>query len=162
MRQCYTFPRYFVEGYDTPITKDYAWISVQEEDQPDAAPPRFYSPTKNEFLDKLNTLKLKFSDVEEVVEKKGLKSFHKSEIFHPPTKRDAKKIVDFILANTDKHIIVNCAAGISRSGAICLFLQDIFGYKWEHHGLGPSDPNMLLYRMLVNYYQSVKEKEENV
>lgn len=162
MRICYNVPRFFVEGYDKPIPNDYAWISIQEEDQPNAAPPRFYPPTKNEFFDKLNNLKLKFSDVEEVIEKKGLKSFHKSEFYNPPTKRDAKKIVDFVLANTDKHIIINCAAGISRSGAISLFLHDILGYKWDEHSKGVAQPNMLLYRMLVDYYQTVKEKKTDV
>jgi hypothetical protein len=162
MRKCFSAPRWFVEDYDKPVSSNFAWISIQEEDQPNAAPPRFYPPSKNQYLDKLNTLKLKFSDVTGVIEEKGLKSFHKSKFYNPPTKRHAKQIVDFILANEGKNFIVNCAAGISRSGAVCKFLHDMMGYDWNELGAETPRPNKVLYPMLVEYYQKHLKKEENV
>lgn len=68
-----------------------------------------------------NFLQVKMWDIEEdVLENNELK-------YEKPTDFELKKIVDFINNHKVKSIfIVHCSAGISRSGAVALFLYDKF------------------------------------
>ncbi len=122
---------------------DIAWISISE-------PKEQNTIVSNPILDSKPNLKLAFWDLNKIVDYKG-------EILHPPNKYDAKKIVDFILANPNKDIVVNCAAGVSRSGAVAQFCADILGYEWLEFGRKNAAPNSILYRLMVNYYQSQSE-----
>jgi len=50
----------------------------------------------------------------------------------------AEQILDFVIRNSDKDIFVNCDAGISRSTAVVVALEQIFNAKdvsddWPHH-----------------------------
>ena len=51
------------------------------------------------------------------------------------------------------RVIVNCAAGVSRSSAICKFLEDYMGYKWSDFGKEYALPNMLVYDLLKQAYE---------
>lgn len=48
------------------------------------------------------------------------------------TEEQAKELFDFILQNKDKKIcIVHCAAGISRSGAVGKFVNELYGEPYD-------------------------------
>lgn len=65
----------------------------------------------------------------------------------------ALKILDFININKDKHFIVNCGAGISRSAAICMYLHIIHGHKLrdDFWTVQRSRPNQLVLGALMAY-----------
>ena len=119
------------------IVKNPIWISVNE-------PDSIAYPTENPKLDDCS-LKLYFWDITQ-------ETPYGDEMLLPPTMDDAIQIVDFILANPDRDILTNCAAGISRSGAICQFCEDYLGYEWVQAFKNRAFPNTLLYRMMVAYY----------
>ena len=75
---------------------------------------------------------------------------------YPPTEWDAKAIVDFLLKHADKNVIVNCAAGISRSGAVAQFCEECLGYEWDEQDKRRAMPNYLLFKMMRDYYISIK------
>ena len=87
--------------------ENIAWISISEPDLPETI-------VHHKKLESGPHLKLSFWDVSERTE--GLWG----EIFEPPTKEYAAQIVDFLVKNKGRNILVNCAAGISRSGAVCV------------------------------------------
>lgn len=63
-----------------------------------------------------NFLQVRMWDVDKTVSKYEL-----------PNDLELKKIVDFINLNKDKdNFIIHCSAGISRSGAVALFIHDKF------------------------------------
>lgn len=125
--------------------EDYIWISISEPDKPD-------SIVNSKVLDQLPKLKLAFWDVCETME------FNR-DIIHPPSENDARQIVLFLLANPDKNIIVNCAAGVSRSGAVAQFCQDFLGCEWVGDGKWRASPNHKLYSMMRDYYRILVEKD---
>jgi rhodanese-related sulfurtransferase len=50
------------------------------------------------------------------------------------TSDDAKKIISFFLSHHEKQtksLIVHCTMGVSRSGAIAAFLNDLLNNDWE-------------------------------
>lgn len=111
-----------------------AWISFSEPEIPD-------SIISNHILRKLPNLKISCWDcVEEAVDVLG-------DVYLPPTKEQAAEIVNFILQNRGKNFIINCAAGISRSGAVCAFLEKNLGYDWTI-GANRARPNKLLLQMM--------------
>lgn len=139
---CYNLARPEAQAVRKPLSpNEYAWITIQEP---------YNQHIYNEHLDKLNTLKMKFWDVVEPVPIVG-----SDEIAQPPSEEEAKQIVDFILANKDKHIIVNCKAGSSRSGCICYFLEEYLRYEWMNDFKARAVPNYHLYSLLVKYYTSL-------
>jgi hypothetical protein len=144
-------PTYFPYSGDVieNVVKNPIWISVNEPDCID-------DPTYNPRLED-SCLKLFFWDIVK-------ETPYNDEILLPPSMEDAIKIVDFILANPDRDILTNCAAGISRSGAICKFCEDFLGYDWVQAFKNRAFPNMLLYRMMAEYYTDVLggEYAENV
>jgi len=128
--------------YDA-IGDNIAWVSINE--------PDLDYQTTNPILDKVPNLKMSFWDITTPLDFKG-------EILQPPSDEDAKAIVDFILTNKDRNILVNCAAGVSRSGAVCRFCEDILGYEWLQIGKELSIPNSVLYTKMVNYYNNFVEE----
>jgi len=115
-----------------------AWISIGEPE------PQFVRTT-NLILDSKPNLKLEFWDLDKPIEMGD-------ETLNPPSDEDAKQIVDFIVANKGKNIVVNCAAGVSRSGAVCRFCEDILGYEWLSFGKKLAIPNAALYSKMLRYY----------
>lgn len=124
-------------GIREMILTDPIWISISEPGRPN-------SQVVNTILDNTTHLKIDFWDITSEMT-------HEGELLLPPTKDDAKKIVDFIMSNPNRDILVNCAAGISRSSAICQFCEDVLHYKWGM-GKNVARPNSLLYRFMVNYH----------
>jgi hypothetical protein len=96
-------------------------------------------------LDQLPKLKLSIWDLTEVVK-------WKEEILMPPSEGDARKLVNFLVKYQDKSVICNCAAGVSRSGAVAQFCHDFLGHKWSEFYRGVALPNSTLYRLMVEYY----------
>ncbi len=47
-----------------------------------------------------------------------------------------EEIHDFVEENLDKHFVVHCDAGMSRSVAVGVFLQDVHGYTLHLHETG--------------------------
>ena len=112
---------------------DFVWICISE-------PGREIAGNIN-----VVSLKIEFYDLVEDIDG-----------FNAPTIDDAIKIVDFIEKHKGRNILVNCAAGISRSGAVCKFLEDYCGYEWEKFGKENSIPNKLLYSLLEEVYELEK------
>jgi len=142
MKRVFNVPRVAAEdfGNDDPrLPEKLVWISISEPGEPDTI-------VTNLFLEKCPTLKLSLWDLKESIEFNG-------EVIHPPSKEDAITIVDFLVQHTDKHVFVNCAAGVSRSGAVARFCQDFLGYRWPDFYKAVAIPNSVLYRLMVEYYQ---------
>lgn len=144
MTKCLNIHREAAQSYlSNDFTENCAWISIGEPNTPD-------SIIHNNFLDKLPNLRLQFWDVEKTID--GLFG----ELYAPPTKEHAAQIVDFVLENKPRNFLINCAAGISRSGAICAFLEKHLGYEWLEEGKQRSlkriGPNKLLLRIMEEYY----------
>lgn len=104
---------------------------------------------ENYFLD---TLKLKFWDVEEEIGR-----------FAPIHLVQAKEIYNFIMKNRNSEFLINCEAGVSRSAAIGLaieyLLRDFELYpKWEQF---PSKvlqhwrycPNMTVFEQIISFHE---------
>lgn len=144
--KCFNILRAAAKEFDIDLSPEkYAWISIQEPDLGAASFPHI----KNKYLDRLNNLKIKFADVSiPCLKAPGI-------VHYPPSEADAKQIVDFILANSGKTIIVNCAAGIARSGAICEFLEKYMGYTWPKNFKRYATPNRVLFNRLAQYYNSL-------
>ena len=143
MKTVVNVPRETVRNWHSYLDpNEVCWISIEEPDIRD-------SRITNEFLDELNHLKIAFWDIVSPVQIIG-----KDQIANPPTGEDAKKIVDFLLANQDKNVIVNCKKGISRSSGVAQFCQDFLNYKWLEEGQKIAVPNKLLYRLMKDYYSS--------
>jgi len=71
----------------------------------------------------------------------------------PINKDQAFEVVTFIEENKDKHFIVNCHAGISRSGAVCLFINKNYGHSLKKDFWALSHPNPYVFGMLQNAYE---------
>lgn len=134
-----------------PDIGDCAWISISEPEQQDTI-------VSNLVLDKFPKLKIAFWDIIKVDFYTNPKYGIENEELSPPSYSDARQIVNFILKNEGRDFVINCAAGFSRSTAICQFCENILGYKWiegdikEHYGKTWSNPNPVLYQKMVDYY----------
>lgn len=129
--------------------ENLSWVSIGEPFVPD-------SYVSNKYLEGSPHLRLAFWDVTEPTE--GLWG----ETYDPPTKEHAAKIVSFLKENRGRNILVNCAAGISRSGAVCAFLEKHMNYEWlpagkqrtyKKHG-----PNLKLLELMEDYYLACAHK----
>ena len=79
-----------------------------------------------DFTNNKNLLKLWFDDVSEPTTWNGMED----KLFNAD---DARKVVEFIKEKQDNvdTFIVHCTAGISRSGAVGMFIKDYFGCEIE-------------------------------
>lgn len=99
-------------------------------------------------------LRLKLSDVRAV-------TFHKDVFLNPISLNQVHEIINFIQKWNGHDFIVNCAAGISRSGAIAMFLHLHFGYELKPNFYKLSEPNpfvlglliMEFYKLNMNVYE---------
>lgn len=74
---------------------------------------------------------------------------------HGITKEQAHELVEFIKANLNKkYAFIHCAAGISRSGAVGEFINDILNQKYlEFRKDNPRiNPNPHIYKSLMEAY----------
>lgn len=71
------------------------------------------------------------------------------------SEEQAKELYDFILANKDKEVCyVHCSAGVSRSGAIGEFINDLYGLSWlTFKKMNPRiSPNLHIKTLLNNLH----------
>ena len=134
-------PRFAAKHF-SHMPKNTIWISISEPDCLD-------SVVQNEFLDQLPKLRLSCSDLTNPVE-------HGGEMLFPPSPSVARAIVDFILSKEGMHVLVNCAAGVSRSGAVAQFCEECLGYEWIEMGKRSAHPNPVLFGLMKDYYYSIK------
>lgn len=92
-----------------------------------------------------NVLLLKFSDVRAVTP-------HKNVVYKPMSTEDAIKIIGFLEKNKEKNILVNCAAGIARSGAIALFIHLCYGHCLKPNFWQLSQPNPFVLGLLITEF----------
>ena len=136
MKKVVNIPRYAI----TPTSFSFvdpdktAWISIGE-------PESSFVHLCHNKLDSCPNLKISFHDLF------SLETFDDPELV-PPTQSHANEIVRFILDHKDRDFIINCAAGISRSAAICKYMEDFHGYKWMDIGKSLAIPNHYLYNLL--------------
>lgn len=95
---------------------DKAFISIMNSELPNSYFPQDYS----------NVLRLVFDDVTEEENEKRIKSGRQEmQLF---TREQAETIVEFISRNSHvKEFYVHCLAGVSRSGAVGTFINDVYG-----------------------------------
>lgn len=67
-----------------------------------------------------------------------------------PSRRHAEDILDFISRHAGRNVDIHCDAGMSRSVAVGVFLEDHFGYTLKTHAVkGSQHYNRTLYRLLL-------------
>jgi predicted protein tyrosine phosphatase len=136
-------PRHTLHHHELPKEAqnfyDWAWISIEEPDTPETR-------VIHEYLDQVPNLKMSFWDVTSPYQYGG-------ETYEPLCVEQAEQLVDFLVENKEKNIVVNCRAGVSRSGAIAQFCQDFLGHKWLPKYKMMAVPNSKVYRYMVDYYQ---------
>jgi rhodanese-related sulfurtransferase len=113
---------------------DGVWISIGEPDCPDSKPLP-------------SDLHLDFWDITEPLELKD-------ETLEPITRDQAAELVTFLEKHRNKNVIVNCKAGISRSGAVARFCEDYLGYEWDSGCKLTSQPNITVYNLMKAVYIS--------
>lgn len=74
---------------------------------------------------------------------------HKGQIYSPMDEKAALKILDFINRNKGKNFYVHCTAGVSRSSAICLYLNLFHGYELKKDFWRFSNPNKWVLGQLI-------------
>jgi protein-tyrosine phosphatase len=138
-KKVFNVPRVAAEDFGNDhadLPNKLVWVSISE-------PNKENTITTNKYLDKCANLKLAFWDLHEPI----------GDVLLPPSKEDAATIVDFLMEHYDKSVFVNCAAGVSRSGAIAQFCADFLGHEWGSFYRNVAIPNKVLYRLMVEYYQ---------
>lgn len=79
-------------------------------------------------------LRLRFSDITSMINDDGKQ-------YLPITRNTANKVVDFVEENKDKNFIVHCAAGVSRSSAVCMYIHIRYGHTLRNAFWSLSQPN---------------------
>lgn len=107
-----------------------------------------------------NVLNIEFDDVIEDMTYKGCR-------FVAITKPQAKKMFDFIERNIGKEFKIHCRAGISRSGAVYTFINEMYPHLYvvNENDKARIRPNTYVLTMLKRcYYEKYgfvkNEKEE--
>jgi len=140
MKTVYNIPRVIARNWAEADPNEYAWISIHE--------PGF-DHISSVSLDSCPNIKLKFWDVTEPVPIIGEEYEHA----HPATEKDIHEIFTFLIEHKNKNIIINCKAGISRSGAIAQFCADYLGHEWNAYDKQRAVPNDYIYNGLVNEWK---------
>lgn len=125
------------------LPENTVMISVNEEHEP-------LYPLELDRKDE-RILTLKFSDILAPRESQGKN-------INPISPDDVVSLVNFAKNNQEKNFIVHCAAGISRSSAICLYLSIVYGHKLKGDFWQKSRPNKyVLGALIVRTFQQNKE-----
>ena len=94
--------------------KDIFYVSINNPDDEDKTPIR---PDSDNFKS------LWFYDIDEKIvdEIKGVE-------YNPISDEQVKELYEFLMFNKDRdYLVVHCTAGVSRSGAVGEFMNDLFG-----------------------------------
>ncbi len=113
--------------------KEFVWINICNPNEP-------INLIQSSHLDKYPNIRIPFWDI-------TCPLSYRDETIYPPTIEDARKIIALIKQFQDKSFIVNCEAGISRSGAVAQFLEDM-GWYWPFYFKQLSHPNSTLLKHL--------------
>jgi predicted protein tyrosine phosphatase len=109
-------------------------------------------PAKFHFPNDDMVLRVKFSDVRAPIENKGA-------TLHPMSQMDAYNILGFIKLNKDKNFIVHCTAGVSRSGAVALFIHLKYGHQLRKNYWQLSEPNeFVLGKLMIEDRRPTNER----
>lgn len=88
-------------------------------------------------------LRVRFSDITCPVERHGKK-------YETLSRDTAALITNFIERNSSSNFIVHCAAGVSRSSAICMYIHIRYGHVLRSRFWLYSEPNpFVLGRLLI-------------
>jgi hypothetical protein len=142
----YNISRSFANNFKSQLDpENWAWISITEPVVSWAPDDSWGSTVENGHLESLPNLKMRFWDVGESLK-------HEDETLEPMSVDQGRELLNFILKHKNKSFVVNCAAGISRSGAICRFCEDFLGHEWEERYKQLARPNIHIYSVLKNLY----------
>ena len=125
------------------ISSNTVWISFTDPLESD-------SIVENEILENLNHLKLAVWNLQEA-------HVFNNELRLPPKSEEIENIVDFLLANSQSNIIVNCFGGKGRSGAVAKFCYDKMNYFWTESCREIAKPNLYIYNIMVNYFNLLNQ-----
>jgi predicted protein tyrosine phosphatase len=134
MLKCYNISSFEAEKIIV-LPTNTALISINDE----------YSPERK-FPFPGHIFITKFSDL---ADKKVLENLS----FNPISLKQAREMLEFIIENKDKNFIVHCFAGVSRSAAVCLFLNLIFGHQLKDNFWLLSCPNPYVLGKLITVYK---------
>jgi predicted protein tyrosine phosphatase len=131
-------PFYYTEDFEV-VLENTIWVSIND--------PGYYLAKISPFLLETPKIQVNFHDLTE----------NEEEGDRAPTLEDAKKIVDFIISYKGSNVLVNCVAGISRSGAVAKFCEEILGYHWIRFSKENSNPNPTLFNLMKEYYENQRK-----
>lgn len=98
----------------------------------------------------LNVFNIKFDDLEEDL-------IHKGRLYKTITKEQAEELINFMMNNENKDFYIHCHAGISRSGAVGLFIRDYFDWVdktyFDTNIMKRIQPNAKVYNELKKAYE---------
>lgn len=102
-------------------------------------------------LDRLSSkvLTVRFPDITAKLEYKG-------NLLLPISVETALKIINFVNINQDKNFIIHCAAGISRSAAVALFINREYGHELKPDFWRLCHPNPYVLGLLTRERHSKK------
>ena len=122
------------------LPKDCVLISINEE---------YGDLYPLQFSDESRILRQRFSDIHAAIESKG-------RTYNPINARHADEIIRFCEDNRYKYenFLVHCAAGISRSSAVCLFLSLVYGADLKENFWHLSEPNPYVLGLLLVRYKN--------
>ncbi len=146
-------PRMKIDNSNVESHTDKAFISITapyKEDDLDYPEEHYFDKNYS------NVLNLEFDDTTEEENEHLSKSGKKELILF--SKEQAKKIIEFIELN--KHVetlYVHCLAGVSRSGAVGMFINDLYGEEnyFEFSNRNPYiHPNYYIVGILKQIYNA--------
>lgn len=105
-------------------------------------------------------LRLRFSDVPGLELKYKHNLEQKTYELHNIRIKDTEKAIEFIERNKNKSFWIHCAAGVSRSAAVSLFIHTIYGHKLKPMFFELSCTNVATTGILLNCYTYKKLKGE--
>ena len=135
----YNVTRRFARDFDHNIM-DTVWVSISE-------PGDDTSKVQNTLLESVPNLQTAFYDATPPTYDMGRFTMH------PATEEDIAPLVDFLVEHQEKDVVVNCAFGVSRSGAVAQFCQNVLNYNWNPQCKNQANPNKYIYALMVRYYR---------
>lgn len=98
-----------------------------------------------------DVLRMRFADV------RGSQPVqHKGKWYRPIDVDKGHTIINFIEARKNYDFIIHCAAGISRSSAVALYIHIIYGHVLKPDFWLISDPNQFVLGLLLSeYYRKI-------
>ena len=122
------------------LPPNFVMISINEEHSPPV--PLSFSATDR-------VLRVHFTDITADEKDKGV-------TYRPIQDQDAHAIIKFVKEHKDKNFIVHCAAGVSRSSAVCFYIHTIYGHELRKSFWFLSEPNpFVLGKLLIEHHRPI-------